>query len=199
MNIINGKAIQPIHVSQHEDGGWDEIDLTDLSGGSGTPYAHKTSHQNGGSDEISLAGLSIDAHKTSHQDGGSDELSIAGLVGKTNFVERGDDPVGNDFVVGDLTTDGTWRDLDLSSLIPAGTKLVMVKIVIADVSVANQFIMRKNGQSNQVDSESTYTQIANVTRSKTVLVVPDANRVIEYWATNDTWNVINIAIRGWWT
>jgi hypothetical protein len=49
------------HASSHQDGGADEIDVTDLSGllaDGQTPLAHKTSHENGGGDEISVAGLS---------------------------------------------------------------------------------------------------------------------------------------------
>ena len=33
------------------------------------------------------------------------------------YVKR-DDPVNADFAMGDFTKDGTWHDLDLSSIVP---------------------------------------------------------------------------------
>ncbi len=53
-------AVTP-HKEQHEDGGNDEIDVTDLSGVLKTPqpYAdHASRHENGGDDELSLTDLS---------------------------------------------------------------------------------------------------------------------------------------------
>jgi len=50
-----------LHKTWHQDGGVDEISVSNLSGLLGdaqTPLAHKTSHQDGGADEISLSGLS---------------------------------------------------------------------------------------------------------------------------------------------
>jgi hypothetical protein len=48
------------HHATHEDGGSDEIDVTDLSGllaDPQTPLGHNTSHELGGSDELDIAGL----------------------------------------------------------------------------------------------------------------------------------------------
>jgi len=59
----NGKVTLsgiPAHKTSHQNGGSDEISVSDLSGllgDSQTPLAHKTSHQNGGSDEIDATGL----------------------------------------------------------------------------------------------------------------------------------------------
>jgi hypothetical protein len=50
-----------LHKTWHQDGGVDEISVSNLSGLLGdaqTPLAHKTSHQDGGADEINLSGLS---------------------------------------------------------------------------------------------------------------------------------------------
>lgn len=121
--------------------------------------------------------------------------SITTLHG--HFVDRGD-PAAWDFAVGDLTTDGTWRDLDLSSIVPAGAKAVAIIVGIQDDAVGNTLQLRKNGNSNAVNKSATYTFIANTTITMDCIVACDSNRVIEYYASNTTWTAINIAVKGWW-
>jgi hypothetical protein len=75
-----------LHASTHEDGGADEISVTDLSGllaDPQTPLSHSGTHENGGVDEIDLTGLSgllADQqdpinHAVRHLRGGVDEIA----------------------------------------------------------------------------------------------------------------------------
>jgi len=74
------------HHLQHEKGGADTIDVTDLEGellDPQTPKSHKTSHQLGGTDQLNVGGLpgalaepqTPSAHHLTHEPGGSDPIS----------------------------------------------------------------------------------------------------------------------------
>lgn len=181
--------------------------------------AHKTIHQDGGPDEISVEGLAGDladaqestwarvsdkptmfdpaAHKTSHQDGGSDEIDATGLVGTGKFVDRGD-PSAYDFTTASFTTDGTWRNLDLSSLVPSGALAVLIKVLVQDDAAQSLFVLRKDGNVNDKSAAGLYTQVANIYFSGLIVVPLPSTRIIEYLATNTVWDVIYIAVMGWW-
>lgn len=73
---ISGSAPPINHVTNHENGGTDEISLAGL-----TIPSHVSQHEIGGSDEISLTGLDVPLHAIQHESGGSDELDLTGLTG----------------------------------------------------------------------------------------------------------------------
>lgn len=113
------------------------------------------------------------------------------------FHDRGD-PVTWDWQVGDLTTDGAWHDLDLSTIVPAGTKAVLMRANIVDNLVNQLLYFREKGNSGWQNSSLLTTQVANQGINHDVVVAVDANRVIQYWASSTTWTTINIAVRGYW-
>jgi len=115
------------------------------------------------------------------------------------FIDRGD-PSAFDFTLSGtpLTTDGTWRDLDLSSIVPAGAKLVLFIVYILDDAANSAFGIRKNGNSNAFNSGFCRTQVANIPNYIDMLVPCDTNRVVEYFATSLTWSDIGITVKGWW-
>lgn len=114
-----------------------------------------------------------------------------------HFHDRGD-PVGWDFDVDDLTTDGAYHDLDLSGIVPAGAKLVLIRVLMVDDAVSSIFKVRKNGNTNDINTRMLLTQIANIVIDDGLMVQCDTNRVIEYWASNLVWSAIFLAVRGWW-
>ena len=184
-----------------------------------TPGAHKTSHQDGGADEISVAALAgvltesqpsswpqvsgkpstftPEPHKTSHQIGGTDEINATGLTGRCIFVDRGD-PASSDFLLASFTTDWTWHDLDLSSIVPTGTVAVLVTLQIKDNAAGSSVLFRKNGNVNTKNRFYLMTQVANIDLFGDGVIFLDSNRKIEYMGTNKTWADINLTIRGWW-
>ena len=127
--------------------------------------------------------------------------ATAGVIsGSTDlgFVDRGD-PSAFDFSIGDLTTDATWRDLDLSSIIPAGAKAVLFSATVRDDDAANSvFQLREKGNSNTHNVAAIRTQAAAVTQELALIVVPDSDRKVQYKASNVTWNKIDLLVRGWW-
>ena len=112
------------------------------------------------------------------------------------FVHRGD-PVSVDFTTGNFVKDDAWHDLDLSSIIPLGTKLVFFRITCECVNAARNVLFRKNGDSNFANIVQILTQISNLNISADICVSPDATRKIEYLVNPDTWDVIDLVVKGW--
>ena len=114
------------------------------------------------------------------------------------FQDRGN-LTGYDFEVGDLTTDGNWHDLDLSSIIPAGTTAVILRVSIDDDVAGRVIIFRTNGNTDATyNIHSVKNFNANQVATEDVIVTCDENRVIEYQATNTTITTLNIVVSGWW-
>lgn len=113
------------------------------------------------------------------------------------FVDRGD-PVVADFTMEDLTTDGTWRDLDLSSIVPDGATAVLVEVTLNDDAVGKTFKLRKDANTNIVNTLRQYTQVANQSIIFSGIVSITAARVVEYYGSDTTWTSVTISIRGWW-
>ncbi len=128
----------------------------------------------------------------SYTDGG-DFVTVA-VTG--TYVDRGD-PSVHDYTNA-FTTDGTWYDLDLSSVVPAGAIAVSLFVYLVDDATGSTLIFRKNGNSNEVNVSSCVTKIINTAFSFDVITVLDSNRVIEYKATNTTWTTIIVSVKGWW-
>lgn len=113
------------------------------------------------------------------------------------FHDRGD-PTEFDFDQGDLTTDATWRDLDLSGIVPAGAKTVGLYVVILDDAVSSTLQFRKNGNTGLYNIGIVGTQVANVPIWVHLVVACDANRVIEYNGANLAFTLIGVLVTGWW-
>ena len=125
------------------------------------------------------------------------ELEGPGVL--NSFVNRGD-PAATDFAVGDFTTDGTWRTLDIAATgIPASAKAVLLQLEIGDDAAASLFMVRTGGQSNAINIALTYTQVSGVLKGNSIVIpMNGSNTNIEYWASNLTWTTINLDIGGWW-
>lgn len=113
------------------------------------------------------------------------------------FHDRGD-PSTYDWTDADLTTDGTWRDLDLSSIVPAGAKAVLLRVQAKDDVEQIILRFRKKGNTNDVNVAIMGVHIANVTMQNNLIVNCDANRIIQYNAANYDWTFIYISVGGWW-
>jgi hypothetical protein len=96
-----------------------------------------------------------------------------------------------------LTTDGAWHDLNISSKVGAGRRLVNIAGYVLDDAANNAFMIRTNGNSNEYTVLEAVTQAANITNYYEGWVLTDANGIIEYKAANTTWTGIAIRIKGW--
>jgi len=112
----------------------------------------------------------------------------------SGFTDRGD-ATGYDFILSGLTTNGSYYPLDLSSIVPVGTKAVLLNVRITGTSANIEF--SQNGNSNDYNTALCYT-VGGGAMSYDIVVACDILRRIRYNATNSTWSAINITIRGWW-
>ena len=135
-------------------------------------------------------------HHARHEDGGADELDCAGLAGRHQYVDRGD-PSNYDWVRTDLTTDGTWNDLDLSSIVPAGTVAVSINLIVTHVQTNMAVALRKKGNTNDINVLTAQTRVSMLSTRADGIVPCDANRFVQYNGTNTTFIAITILVRGW--
>lgn len=123
-------------------------------------------------------------------------LSTIETDGYVNLTDSGDLSAFSK-TKADLTTDNTWRDLDLSAIVPAGAVAVLLEVTVNDDAAGNSIQFRKNGNSNAYNVAIVLAPVADVDQYQQVIVFCDTSRVIEYKATNTTFTTINIIVSGW--
>jgi len=85
----------------------------------------------------------------------------------------------NDFsTIGDIAN--TWYDLDLSSIVPVGTTMVKIRVMIMDDAADSTFMLRKNGQTSTFQIVQARTQVANQMIPFILDVGVDSDRKIEF-------------------
>jgi len=114
------------------------------------------------------------------------------------FIHRGD--VGAcDFTVGNFICDAAWHDLDLSSICPKNTKMVLLGIFLNASELGRRAKFRTKGYVNEINIVTVVTQTAYNDYPQDFWVVPDINCKIQYWLSNVTWTDIDLVVRGWIT
>ncbi len=113
------------------------------------------------------------------------------------YVDRGD-PASFDFTETDFTDDGAWHDLDLSAIIPATARALLIEFDINTVNREKHIRIRKYGNTNAINHQDIETFIAGAHQSGSVIVAVDSNRIIEYNIDAATWTELDMTIRGWW-
>ena len=111
-------------------------------------------------------------------------------VAATNLCSQG-------WTVTDFITDGTWRKLDCSSVVPEEAIAILFEIELQDDVALSQFSLRKNGNSNIHQYLNVFTLKTHDPVFVDRICACGANRVIEYYATNTTFTVINLEVGGW--
>jgi len=176
---------------------WCDPDLLEIDNGDGTNVL--TVDKSGNLDVAGTAEIgAYTLPKTDGSDGQVLKTNGSGTVSwqSCGYEYRGE-PGGFDFDQGDLTTDEAWHDLDLSSIIPAGTVAVDLVVSVTDETAGNVIYFRKNGLASNYTSPKIRTQVANIQITDNILVPVDSNGKIEYLTTNTTWTEIKIVVSGW--
>jgi hypothetical protein len=108
-----------------------------------------------------------------------------------------------DFTETSFTQDGNWHDLDLSGILPAGTKMFWARVVlkVASGAASRNFYLRKNGNTGTSDVHAITTQIDNVQIQADVGPVGvDSSYIVEYQATNEsgfTWSDMQLIVQAY--
>jgi len=114
------------------------------------------------------------------------------------FTDRGD-ASAPDHTQATLTIDSAWHDWDLSGIVPAGATSVLIRALVSNATAASAIWLRKNGQSNTVNSATLRATAPAQTVVADLVVACDANRVIEYYVGNlGTYDDIDLTVAGWW-
>jgi len=79
-----------------------------------------------------------------------------------------------------LTMNNNWYDLDLSGIVPAGTRVVNLRVTYKDGTVGAYIEFRKNGYSNAATASPFGVLVANVYHYGNAWVPCDTSQVIEY-------------------
>lgn len=78
----------------------------------------------------------------------------------------------------------TYRDKDLSAIVPAGTKAVLLNVTLRDNTAGTYMAFRTNGETYSAAKVLVVAPVANVTESQDVVVACDSDRKIE-WKIDD--------------
>lgn len=124
-------------------------------------------------------------------------ITGGGAGGGHEYVDRGDPAGAWDIEEGDLTLDGTWRDLDLSSLITDSDATLIHMRLAARATTANKYFqLRKNGNTNEGNTQDVFTLDAGILIRGDGYCMVDSSLYVEYRGHADL-DRAKIFVRGW--
>jgi hypothetical protein len=112
------------------------------------------------------------------------------------YVSRGD-PSDWDFTDATLTADGSYHELDLSSIVPAGATFIVARFSMSYFTPGSAGMFRKLGHTGGMNVSVRATQSANIVFADDILVEVSEDRKIEYRFSSNP-NSIYFSVRGWW-
>lgn len=113
-----------------------------------------------------------------------------------DFVNRGNFATA-DFTIGDFTKDNTWRELDLTSVIPAGCKCVLVRGYMQGTTTNLLAAFRTAGNADIGNAAHLFTFEANKRTEDDIWLIPNDIGVIEYKIPSTVDTALSLYIRGW--
>ncbi|MBA7649945.1 hypothetical protein ES703_57744 [subsurface metagenome] len=123
--------------------------------------------------------------------------NLAG-AGFGRYVPRA--ATGWDFIENDgIVDDGNWKvdGLDCSAIVPAGAVAIEFAMLLKDNAASSVFNMRANATTKEYNQIKTLTQVANIEVNAYVVLMCDADRLLDYVVTNDVINA-RLVITGWY-
>lgn len=111
------------------------------------------------------------------------------------YQSRGDNNT-DDWTDSDLTLDGTWNDLDMSSKIPVGTKLVHITIEGTSEIPMNYIYFRKKGYSATHNSTAFQTVVGAMPHVNNIWIEVDKDGICQYLASESDWTSIKLSVCG---
>ena len=115
----------------------------------------------------------------------------------SKLVYRGD-PAVADWTQADLTTDETWRSLDCSNIVPEGATAILFFVRIRHSAANKALRLRKRGNVYVINRAEIRCQVNDVRLEQQMTVFCGSDRIIEYWGTNITFDLIDITVSGWY-
>ncbi|MBA7685829.1 hypothetical protein ES703_94257 [subsurface metagenome] len=113
------------------------------------------------------------------------------------FFDRGD-PVAADFEAADLVGDNTWRDLDLSAIVPAAAQAVTLRVTMQNTTVLRYIDFRKKSHVGWPNIAYCRLVTASIIHTFDKLVALDSNRFCQYRLNHQDWTALQITVAAWW-
>lgn len=113
------------------------------------------------------------------------------------YVDRGD-LAADDWATTDFTLDGDWHDLDLSSIIPKNTSLVLFRLVFRDTEPYPYMSFRTKGNTHDVNIGVVWEHFENKYYDATIFVKPNSDGLVQYKTTATSSNNLFLSVGGWW-
>lgn len=111
-------------------------------------------------------------------------------------IYRGD-PASTDVEKADFLVDGAFHNLDLSSIVPAGAKLVLFTLTLKSDAASKYTYWKMKGQTNNANRTTARTQSAGIIISYDCQVFLSEDRMLEYRIQAALWITISLTVKGW--
>lgn len=111
-------------------------------------------------------------------------------------IKSTQDSADYDFILSDLTTDGAWRSLDISNIVPNNTEWIILNVNLKDDAPSSSIQFNGTGLTNR-NRLSIQSQVANVSKEAQGWVKIGSSRLLYYIADSLTFTNINIKITGY--
>lgn len=125
------------------------------------------------------------------------ERVIATIGIPPTYIDRGD-PAAIDYTVGDFTRDDTWRELDLSAIVPEGATAVALTLVFNYGATNRHAYFRKNGNANDIIFTGLTNPVATLDYIGDLVCAVSSDRKIDYKISTGIGMVVNLSVKGWW-
>lgn len=102
-----------------------------------------------------------------------------------------------DFILSDFTRDYQYHDLDLSGIIPAGTKLVLLWGAFKSDTPDCEGNFAQSGHTGEYLKSLYFEPVANIGCTMDCLIPVDSDRKIQYRFSNVTYLYINLSVVAW--
>ena len=126
-----------------------------------------------------------------------DRDRIATSVQMPIFVDRGD-VTSQDLELGDFIFDASDRVKDLSSIVPAGAKMILFNVAARSTAVNKQIFLFHPDYHNAYNAFHIRVQIANAVLRYCPIVQCNSDREIKYYGDSGCFDAFAMVIRGWW-
>lgn len=112
------------------------------------------------------------------------------------YINRGD-PDEWDFVLGDFIRDYQWHDLDLSTIVPEGTKLVHFRLHTSASTAHKSIAFKHPDCTYSKNCMILFSQVPQITTTEDFWCAVNAARCVKYRAASEGFTALNLLIRGW--
>ncbi|MBA7494631.1 hypothetical protein ES702_05208 [subsurface metagenome] len=115
------------------------------------------------------------------------------------YVWRTPEASSLDFYKEQLTNDTNWNDINLSSILPAGTIAADIYLYCLDNAAGSNISLRQNGQTGDYQIRFVCTSVSVKPAYFNGLIAVDGDRKIEIKCNPKPtdWSIININVVGW--